>query len=40
MGQARPAGGSTYVWGVMLHQGSLYLSDMVTGLWQIAPPTP
>lgn len=38
MGQARPGGGSTYVWGVMLHQGSLYLSDMVTGLWQLTPP--
>jgi hypothetical protein len=40
MGQARPAGASTYVWGVMVHQGSIYLSDMVTGLWQIAPPAP
>ena len=40
MGQAEPAGGSTYVWGAMLHQGSLYLSDMATGLWQIAPPSP
>jgi hypothetical protein len=38
MGQVRPAGGSTYVWGVMLHQGSLYASDMLTGLWQITPP--
>ena len=38
MGQARPAGGSTYVWGVMLHQGSLYASDMQTGLWQLTPP--
>jgi hypothetical protein len=40
MGQARPGGASTFVWGVMLHQGSLYLSDMVTGLWQLAPPAP
>ncbi len=38
MGQARPGGGSTYVWGVMLHQGSLYLSDMVSGFWQLTPP--
>ncbi len=40
MGQARPAGGNTYAWGVMLHRGSLYLSDMVTGLWQLTPPPP
>ncbi|HSE28712.1 MAG TPA: hypothetical protein VLA95_10830 [Gemmatimonadales bacterium] len=38
MGQARPGGSSTYVWGVMAHRGSLYLSDMVTGLWQLTPP--
>ncbi len=36
--QARPGGASTYVWGVMLHRGSLYLSDMATGFWQLSPP--
>ena len=38
MAQTRPAGNATYVWGVMLHQGSLYAADMQTGLWQLAPP--
>ncbi len=38
--QARPGGaGSTYVWGVQLHNGSLYASDMLTGLWQLDPAT-
>ena len=27
--------GNTYVWGVMLANGSLYASDMLSGLWQI-----
>jgi hypothetical protein len=27
--------GSTYTWGVQLHSGSLYASDMVSGLWQL-----
>jgi hypothetical protein len=35
----RPGGaGQTYVWGVMLHGGSLYASDMLTGLWQLGVP--
>ena len=38
MAQTRPAGTATYVWGVMLHQGSLYGSDMQSGLWQLTPP--
>ena len=38
MAQTRPAGIATYVWGVMLHQGSLYGSDMQSGLWQLTPP--
>lgn len=38
MAQTRPAGGDTYVWGVMLHAGSLYASDMSSGLWQLTPP--
>jgi hypothetical protein len=28
--------GNTYTWGVMLANGSLYASDMLSGLWQIA----
>jgi hypothetical protein len=28
--------GDTYTWGVMLANGSLYASDMLSGLWQIA----
>jgi hypothetical protein len=28
--------GNTYTWGVMLAHGSLYASDMLSGLWQIA----
>jgi hypothetical protein len=28
--------GETYTWGVMLANGSLYASDMLSGLWQIA----
>lgn len=28
--------GDTYTWGVMLANGSLYVSDMLSGLWQIA----
>jgi hypothetical protein len=32
-----PGGASnTYTWGVMLANGSLYASDMLSGLWQIA----
>lgn len=37
--RVRPGGaGNTYVWGVMLYNGSLYASDMVSGLWQLAVP--
>ncbi len=28
--------GNTFTWGVMLANGSLYASDMLSGLWQIA----
>ena len=32
----QPGGdGNTYVWGVQLANGSLYASDMISGLWQI-----
>ena len=31
-----PADPSTYTWGVMLADGSLYASDMLSGLWQVA----
>ena len=31
----RPGGSATYVWGVQLHDGSVYVSDMVSGFWQI-----
>jgi hypothetical protein len=37
LGSVRPAGSTTFVWGVMLHQGSLYASDMHSGLWQLSP---
>jgi hypothetical protein len=30
-----PAGADTFVWGVQLHQGSLYAIDMLSGLWQL-----
>ncbi len=30
--------GNTYVWGVMLYNGSLYASDMLSGLWQLNTP--
>lgn len=34
----RPGGaGSTYVWGVQLHRGSLFAIDMESGLWELAP---
>ncbi len=40
LAQARPGGtGGTYVWGVQLAEGSLYASDMLTGLWQLDPAT-
>jgi hypothetical protein len=35
--QLEPGGdGNTFTWGVMLANGSLYASDMLSGLWQIA----
>ena len=30
-----PAGTNTFTWGVQLHNGFLYASDMQTGLWQL-----
>lgn len=37
--RVKPGGtGNTYVWGVMLYNGSLYASDMVSGLWQLGVP--
>ena len=35
IGQVR-FGGDTYTWGVMLANGWLYASDMLSGLWQVA----
>ncbi|HEU4525021.1 MAG TPA: hypothetical protein VFR62_08360 [Gemmatimonadales bacterium] len=35
LGQVR-FGGETFAWGVMLANGWLYASDMVSGLWQVA----
>ena len=29
-------GDETFTWGVMLANGSLYASDMLSGLWQVA----
>ena len=35
----QPGGaGDTYVWGVMLANGALWASDMVSGLWKLSPP--
>lgn len=31
-------GGNTYVWGVQLAGGSLWVSDMLSGLWKVAVP--
>jgi hypothetical protein len=31
----RVGGDSTYVWGVQLHRGSLYVTDMLSGLYQL-----
>jgi hypothetical protein len=37
LSQLRPGGsGNTYTWGVQLANGSLYASDMLSGLWQLA----
>jgi hypothetical protein len=30
--------GNTFTWGVMLYNGSIYLSDMLSGLWQLDAP--
>lgn len=36
--QVRPGGAdSTYTWGVQFANGSVYASDVETGLWQLAP---
>ncbi len=36
LGRLQPGGaGNTYVWGVMLSNGSVYASDMLSGLWQL-----
>ena len=36
--QTTPGGdGSSYVWGVMLHRGGLYASDMLDGLYRLPP---
>lgn len=38
--QVQPGGaGNTYVWGVMLANGTLYASDMVSGFWSLDPVT-
>jgi hypothetical protein len=37
--RVRPAGDSTFVWGVMLANGRLYASDMNAGFWQLHPST-
>jgi hypothetical protein len=35
----QPGGsGDTYVWGVMLANGALWVSDMVSGLWKVSVP--
>jgi len=35
----KPGGpNDTYVWGVMMYNGALYASDMVSGLWQLGVP--
>jgi hypothetical protein len=37
LSQLQPGGpGNTYTWGVQLANGSLYASDMLTGLWQLS----
>lgn len=38
--QARPGGpGNTFVWGVMLANGTLYATDMLSGFWALDPVT-
>jgi hypothetical protein len=37
--RVRPGGNNnTYVWGIMLYNGDLYASDMLSGLWQLGAP--
>jgi hypothetical protein len=31
----QPGGDSTYVWGVQLHRGNVYVADMLSGLYQL-----
>jgi hypothetical protein len=39
LANVQPGGsGNTYVWGVQLYQGSLYVVDMVSGFWQLSTP--
>ena len=38
MATIRPGAASTYTWGVMLYNGSLYTSDMLSGVWQLGVP--
>jgi hypothetical protein len=41
LAQIRPGGaGNTYTWGVQLVDGSLYASDMLSGLWQLGVTLP
>lgn len=35
LARLRPGGDSTYVWGVQLYRGSLYATDMLSGLYQL-----
>lgn len=38
--QAKPGGaGNTYIWGVMLANGTLYVTDMLSGFWSLDPLT-
>ena len=38
--QVQPGGpGNTYVWGVMLANGTLYATDMLSGFWALDPAT-
>ena len=30
--------GNTFTWGVMLYNGSVYASDMLSGFWQVSVP--
>jgi len=41
LGRLQPGGaGNTYTWGVQLHNGSLYASDMLSGFWQLTATAP